>query len=304
MSAGTEALEYGALDQLNCLWYIPPGVKFVWARRDIEGVGSVEIGVKGQERGEVVSHEGGTVFFLKEDGKASSEDVPAHWPFVFMAPSFVTLSPHDIQELKIDNDDAPAQSADWPKVAEYLKCPVCRKQAEADGKTTYVLTGTQGLRMGISAQMAAKLLWRFFCVECFDSLGSQNLYIPQEGFSLADMPSSVVPFLEQGVAAPFSTMGYHITPGNLYAPPGESAVPAYQRVKSFIASGFHYCLSSDYNRYLTLMMGGNRSKTGAAVSGQTPTISSKCKRRELYPVILQPYCSIHTAPYIQSYMYQ
>lgn len=277
MSKEGELVEYGALDQLNCLWYIPPGIKFVWARRDIDGVTDIEIGVKGQERGDIVSHGGGTVFFLKEDSSESSDDVPAHWPFVFIAPSLVTLSPRDIKELKVDNDDAPAQSADWPKVADMLLCPVCRKRAEADEKTNYVLTGTQGLRMSKSSQFAAKLLWRIFCLDCFDSLGAQNLYIPMTGFTLADMPSSVIPFLQQGVAAPFDSMGFHITPGNLFTPPGGIAVPSYDRVSSFIKSGFHYCLSSDYNRYLTLMLGGNKSKTGAAVSGQTPSFSSKCK---------------------------
>jgi hypothetical protein len=272
-----ELVEYGALDQLNCLWYIPPGVKFVWARRDIDGMENVEVAVQGQDRGDIVSHGGGTVFFLKEDSGSSDKNVPRHWPFVFIAPSFVTLSERDVQELKVDNDNAPAQSADWPKVEEIIKCPCCRKQAEIDAKTVYVLVGTQGLRMGRSTQIAAKLLWRLFCVDCFDSLGARDLYIPQDGFSVDDMPKSVIPFLEQGVAAPFATMGYHITPGNLYNPPANTAVPAYERVSSFIRSGFHYCLSNDYNRYLTLMMGGNKSKPSANM-GQTPTISSKCKK--------------------------
>lgn len=269
--------EFGALDQLNCLWYIPPGVKFVWARRDIAGIENIEIGVKGQERGDIVSHGGGTVFFLREDSRESANDVPSHWPFVFIAPSFVTLSKHDIAELKMDNDDAPAQSAEWPKVDDCIKCPVCRKQAEADDVTVYVLVGTQGLRMGKSAQVAAKLLWRVFCTPCFDSLGARDLYIPMEGFGVTDMPTSVLPFLKQGLAAPFSSMGFFVTPGNHYSPPGNTAVPCYQRIQSFIRSGFHYCLSNDYNRYLTLMMGGSKTKTDSSGGGQTASFSSKCK---------------------------
>jgi hypothetical protein len=268
--------EYGALDGLNCLWFIPPGVKFEWARREIPGVKDIEVGVKDRVS-ECVSNKGGIVFFLKEDSITSDNNVPTHWPFVFATPSLVTLSEEDIKELRIDNDDAPGQVTQWPCVDDMLKCPVCRTRAVADRVSVYVLACTQGLKMGNEGKIGAKMLWRFFCLDCFDSLGTSKLYIPDEGFREEDMPQSVMPFLEQGVSAPFGSMGYNVTPGNYICPPGQQAVPAYMRVSQFVRSGFHYCLSSDYNRYLTFMMGGKGGSKQVAVPGQTPSISSKCK---------------------------
>lgn len=278
MSQAKDKLEeFGALDQLNCLWYIPPGVKFVWARREICGIENIEIGVVGQAKGDVVSHGGGVVFFLKEDSETSSKDVPAHWPFVFTTPSFVTLSKQDILDLRIDNDDTPGLATTWPGVDELIKCPVCRKSAIPDERTVYILTGTQGLRMSRAGQLGAKLLWRFFCLDCFETLGTRQLYIPDEGFTEADMPQTVVPFLEQGLSAPFCTMSIEITPGTVISPPGGEPVPAYHRVRQFVVSGFHYCLSNDYNRYLTFVMGGSTKKEMVKGEGQTASFVSKCK---------------------------
>jgi hypothetical protein len=195
-------LENGALDRMQCLWFIPPGTQFEWVARHIDGLQDMQIGIKDQLTPNTISHPGGNILFLKE---LRTTGTP-HYPMTFSCPSLVTLSRADIKELKVDNDDGPRQSAPWPKVAEEIKCPVCRKQAVPDGKTPLVLM-TYAARMVSFKQngIAGKMVWRYFCYDCFDTLGCNGLYEVDSGDAKEAYPTSAVPMLWQGVSAPFST---------------------------------------------------------------------------------------------------
>jgi hypothetical protein len=233
---------------VKCLWYIPSGMKFKWSSRRIEGIKDVSIGVKGIPGGESVTHPGGPIFFLQEDVDRSKDDLQTHFPMVFACPSLVTISDEDIANMKVDNDDAPAQSADWPKVAEEMKCPCCKQEAKVDGKTWHVLASFQAAMMGREqSALALKMVWRVFCIACFDSLGCQGLYAVPPGHSAADMPTSAMPLLTRETVAPFSTMGYEIS-GVRHVPPFDRAIPVYDRVQTFVKSGFMMCISRNFNR--------------------------------------------------------
>ena len=109
---------YGQLDELlNCLLYIPKDAIFESRIKHIAGSDAIDIIDNISKESMKVKHPGGNVFFIRDSG-------PTHgnFPFLFLAPSIVTIDENDIKELSIDlNVPSTLKSANWPGIEQIEK---------------------------------------------------------------------------------------------------------------------------------------------------------------------------------------
>jgi len=242
---------FGRLDSLACHLFLFPGVKFVWATQEVERNDRIKLHYLGDTNPTITSHPGGTVFVLKE--KNSSDDVPPHFPYSFIAPSIVTLSEEDILHMSIDNNKI-TDSADWPGMDSVLACPLCQQRAVADSQTHYVMTSFPAIMNSHSGHMASKLLFRMFCIPCFEVIDNEAGGIKAMGPNgLIQM--SGLDVVRRGDGAPFEADCS-----------GDEPRPAYARTNSMITSGFHAALSADVGKFVATLMGARK------ISGKKKTV--------------------------------
>ena len=111
--------DYGQLDELGTLMYIPPDVIFESFIRLIPGA-HVEIYNAKKRRKEKIDHPGGYVFSVRDIGP--DPGIKRRYPFLFIAPSLVYLSKTDVKELTYDiNVPKHLKSSNWPDVEQIEK---------------------------------------------------------------------------------------------------------------------------------------------------------------------------------------
>jgi len=268
--------DYGQLDHYGTLMYIPRGFVMRACMRTIKPKTNIRVGVKGCSAPITVDHPGGEVMYLREDSSlATAPALHSNFPFMFIAPSIVTVSKADLKEMAIDLDSPRSHnSAPWPGVSQLADCPCCRAQTKSDKKTEYVLCH-QGAMMEAYPEKgqgaAMKLLWRLFCVPCFARLANDTI----EGFakvladgSLAPTSLPVIDVIRSGRGAPFTGTR------------GDCVVPAYLRTKAIVETGLSATIASDYQEYFLNILGGRvSSNTASLLPGQSEqgigVISSK-----------------------------
>lgn len=252
--------DYGQLDELGTLMYIPNDAKFKATLRIIEKSSGM-IGVQQSKiSSQVVHHPGGAVLVL---GCISSSP-QGSFPMNFFAPSIVTISKNDLQEMKIDIDTPRAHnSAPWPGMSQVENCPCCRKRTKVDGKTEHVLCLQSAMMKAYpkkNAFIASKMLWRVFCIACFTKISGTLATGNQE---------PCIKFVSDGFGAPF---GDEV--------PGNKTVPAYQRSTSMTFSGLHLAISNDFAlNFISKIMNTKHTVTTNVAAGdsQKSVLSMKPK---------------------------
>ena len=228
--------------------YIPHGTDFEFRLREIEGVKNFQ--TRDTQTGKIsrVSHPGGPVSFLTEDSSRKIGTRYPHYPFVFAIPSLVTFTKRDMEEFLVDFSDVTA-SAPWPK-NQLEACPLCRNKTVIDGKTLHVMCAQPAIMESSRnpGMMSMRLLFRSFCVSCFDSMAGQTQIRCPKTKELNSV--TVLSLLKDGMLPPFT---------------GNSVVTnAHDRYTLGVMSGLIPSIETDIAKYQ-----GN--SMGAKVSTITPT---------------------------------
>ena len=106
---------YRQLDELNCLLYIPKDAIFESKVKHIAGSNAIDIADNISKKKYVVRHPSGNVFFI-------TGSTHGRFPFLFLAPSTVTIDESDIKELSIDlSVPSTLKSANWPGIEQIEK---------------------------------------------------------------------------------------------------------------------------------------------------------------------------------------
>lgn len=171
---------YGRLDQLGTMMFIPKGVVFEPSNQYVEGASNIKLAATyaGKKQVKKCKHPGGTILYLRETTPTSAK-VPGHFPFTFAVPSIVTFTQDDYDEMQVDLiAEREDNAGNWPGMEMVVACPVCRAKAKPDdGKKEYVLCTQTLIGLGKSSseadsqfRIAMKLFWRLFCVPCFSGV--------------------------------------------------------------------------------------------------------------------------------------
>ena len=108
---------YRQLDELYCLMYIPKDAIFESKIKHIAGSNDIDLFDNTSKKSMKVMHPGGNVFFIRDYGSTHGR-----FPFLFLAPSIVTIDENDIKELSIDlNVPSTLKSANWPGIEQIEK---------------------------------------------------------------------------------------------------------------------------------------------------------------------------------------
>ena len=108
---------YRQLDELYCLMYIPKDAIFKSSIKHIAGSDAIDLFDSISKESMKARHPGGNVFFIRDSGSTHGR-----FPFLFLAPSIVTIDENDIKELSIDlNVLSTLKSANWPGIEQIEK---------------------------------------------------------------------------------------------------------------------------------------------------------------------------------------
>ena len=86
---------------------------------------------------------------------------------------------------------------------------------------------------GFECQISTKMLWRFFCVDCFDRIAGD---IPARTSHGAHNLRTIY-LIRLGKGGPFGSE----VPANVVQ-------PAYERSSSMIRSALHFCITIDFQK--------------------------------------------------------
>jgi len=272
-SSACSSENYGQLDEFGTLLFIPADVEFEFRQRNIAGIKNFQVRDSVTGKLSRVNHDGGEVAFLtssrRPGQRVMSRFVPSFYPFVFAIPSCVTFTSRDLTEFAKDFADTGA-TAKWPRLEQIDSCPSCRKKTVLDGKTIHILCAQPAMMasskspVGYAAGISMRILFRSFCVTCFDRIAGHVSVRCRETGEWSE--EKVIDLLLQGQVPPYRASRHE-----------DIVMSAYDRYSSSFNCGLISALEQDISKYQQLSMGMKHVPSHSEMPGMPPKSVAKIR---------------------------